>query len=622
MSPSDKASPKYYMYQQEHERWVIAMSNDMGIILNMQDAGAEVIELKKGGVARPYWALPKDGFKNVRRLLDNVGYTEFIIKSGPQTADYRVQSISPAKQTPAPQPQIAATPQMFDSLEKTYSIPEICELISKRIRNAFPEYFWIKGEISGLKPSKPGNKALYFQLVQSANETIKDKLILDAKIWFNNWYPIKAKFDLKNLKIEDGTLIRAYGKIEYYAGKSDISFNILNIDENLAEGEFFKKKYEIEQKLTAMGIHDTNKLLPMPTLPLRLAVFSNRGAEGWNDFITCLRNSDYPFKITLFTVNVQGKDLESSFLREFTNLQQIGIQNFDLGIIVRGGGSMTDLDWFNNLKIAEYIARSPLKFVVGIGHENDRNVLDEIASREKTPTAVAEMLIRKLDEHCNFLTNTKEFIRTQTALKMQAFQSDLNALASACANAIQKKRANEEKQLEQLKADLRFNAQDRLNQAHNDHQMIIAQIRDNVRQTLHSHQRVLDSLATQLAQNSEKITDERQYTLNTLIAQLQNVSQTRIDKELLALQHASSLISERVQTQKNRAETELQTLTEKIELLNPAKLFERGFAAISKDGAPLTSVEEITHGDSVSIRLLDGKLGATVNTITKLHNPG
>ena len=605
----------HYMHKPDKRCWIISHSNDTGIALNMQDLGAQIIT--QNHTLKQYWVLQEHQFPKIQPLLDALGYTDY--NKEPQTANYRTPAVYPATQISSPKPQVPLIPPIIETLEKTYSIREICGQIDKTIRKAFPENIWIKGEITKFNPLKPGDKGLYFSLIECQSDDKKTKL--EAKIWLNNWLPIKEKFDQKGLEITKGSVIRAFGKLEFYAGNSQVSFSILDIDENLAEGEFFKKKFEIEQKLAAMGIHDTNRRLPMPILPLRLAVFSNRSAEGWNDFITCLRNSDYPFRITLFTVHVQGKELEPSFLTSFAQLEQHGIQNFDLGIIVRGGGSITDLDWFNNLKIAEYIARSPLKFVVGIGHENDRNVLDEIANREKTPTAVAEMLIRKLDEHLLFLNNAKEFIRTQTAFKMQAFQSALNALASASANAIQKKRAYEEKQLEQLKSDLRLNAKDRLNMAQNAHQMIIAQIRDNVRQNLHNHQRALDSLTTQLTQSSEKITNEHQYALNTLTTQLQNVSQMRIDKELLTLRHAASIISERAQTQKNRAETELQTLSEKIDLLSPAKLFERGFAAISKNGAPLTSVEDITNGERVSIRLIDGKLGATVNTIERIPTP-
>ena len=605
-----KTSPKYYMYQQDHQRWVIALTDDKGVIPNMQNAGAEVLELKKGGIARPYWVLSDAGFQSVRTLLNDVGYSEFNPK--PQTADYRITPAS-AQERPHPAVSVQPTATQPVPVPKTYTIIEICNLIRRTIKQNYIDNLWIKGEITDLKIREQG---VFFSLIECHSNN--KKICLSASIWPETWRMIKAKFDREGIEIKDGTEIRAIGKLDFFLKSSQVSFVIADIDEKMAEGEFFKKKFEIEQKLTALGIHDTNKNLPMPILPLRLAVFSNNGAEGWNDFITCLNNSNYPFKIKLFTVNVQGRDLESSFLREFANLEQIGTHNYDLGVIVRGGGSVPDLDWFNNLKIAEYIARSPLKFIIGIGHENDRNVLDEIAHREKTPTAVAEMLIRKLDELNNFLVKASDYMRTQTTLKMHALQGALNSLAAECSTTVQKRRSDEEKQLEQLKAGLRLAVQNRFNEAKNLNLNAIAQIRSNVQQNLSDHHHILDNLATRLAQNCEKLTNENRFTLSTLTHQLQNISQTRIDKEFLALCHAAMLISERAQTQKTRAETELQTLSEKINLLSPAKLFERGFAAISLNDAPLTSIEAITTGDRVSIRLIDGKLGATVNTIERI----
>lgn len=612
--PEQTLQNRYYMFQEDKARWVVSFVDDKGVARILEDAGARTFENKSKEGVKKYWSLTDDAFPKVREFLQDVGYQKYAPR---QTAGFSVQ---PAREPAMPQPAatnpVSAPPA---SLEKTYSIREICARIDQTIRNAFPGNIWIKGEITKFSPLKPGDKGLYFSLIECQSDDKKTKL--EAKIWLNNWFPIKEKFDRKGLEITKGTVIRAYGKLEFYAGGSQISFSILDIDENLAEGEFFKKKFEIEQKLSAMGIHDDNKNLPMPVLPLRLAVFSNRGAEGWNDFITCLRNSDYPFKITLFTVSVQGRDLEPSFLKAFAQLEQIGVSGFDLGIIVRGGGSITDLDWFNNLRLAETIARSPLKFVIGIGHENDRNVLDEIAYREKTPTAVAEMLIRKLDNISSFLSSSSETLRTQATFRMQALTDALNALASACSNAIQKKRGDEKQQIEQLRSDLKHAVQSRILEAKHEQLDAIIQIQNAVQRNYSDLQRDLEKLVMLLSQGGKRITEENRFTLQTLTRQLQTVSQARIDKDHQNLCHDAERISERVKVQLSRAETDLQTLGEKVELLSPAKLFERGFAAVSVNHEPLTSVEAANTGDRITIRLIDGKLGATVNLIERIPNP-
>ncbi len=74
--------------------------------------------------------------------------------------------------------------------------------------------------------------------------------------------------------------------------------------------------------------------------------------------------------------------LESIYARE---------NEFDVVVIIRGGGSQADLSSFDNLRLAQHIAQFPLPVLTGIGHEKDETVADLVAyAGLKTPTAVAE----------------------------------------------------------------------------------------------------------------------------------------------------------------------------------------------------------------------------------------
>ena len=90
--------------------------------------------------------------------------------------------------------------------------------------------------------------------------------------------------------------------------------------------------------------------------------------------------------MTLFPVKVQGVELKPTLL---TGLSWFAAREheYDVLCIVRGGGSRSDLAWFDDRDVALAVARHPLKIVVGIGHQRDQSVLDAIAHSEKTPTA-------------------------------------------------------------------------------------------------------------------------------------------------------------------------------------------------------------------------------------------
>ena len=146
------------------------------------------------------------------------------------------------------------------------------------------------------------------------------------------------------------------GHIDSYLMNNKPSFIVSEVDVYFEEGDFYKEKLIIENRLKEQGILDNNKKLPMPFLPLRLAVFSNESSAGWGDFIKKIYESMFPFEITIFQTALQGKELEPAMMKAFEMLEKYGTDKFDVGVILRGGGATKDLYDFNNYRIAEYIA--------------------------------------------------------------------------------------------------------------------------------------------------------------------------------------------------------------------------------------------------------------------------
>jgi exodeoxyribonuclease VII large subunit len=130
-----------------------------------------------------------------------------------------------------------------------------------------------------------------------------------------------------------------------------------------------------------------------------VALVTSRGCAGFIDFISEIKLSPYAFIVDFYHASVQGQKVEEEIV---ATLKTIGnrFEQYDVLVIVRGGGAITDLKWFDNKNVGIAIANSPLPVLTGIGHEINLTVADMIANMNfKTPTAVASYLVNKVGEY-------------------------------------------------------------------------------------------------------------------------------------------------------------------------------------------------------------------------------
>jgi exodeoxyribonuclease VII large subunit len=178
------------------------------------------------------------------------------------------------------------------------------------------------------------------------------------------------------------------------------------------------------------GVLTLNKELPMPVLPQRVAVISAASAAGYGDFCDQLVGNPYGFVFypKLFPAVMQGDRVEETVIAA---LDRIAAERdeWDVVVIIRGGGATSDLSGFDTYALAANCAQFPLPIITGIGHERDDTVLDMVShTRVKTPTAAAEYLIAAL---------------TDTAAKLDDLVASLTA-------GVTERMHREEKRIEQL----------------------------------------------------------------------------------------------------------------------------------------------------------------------------
>ena len=163
-----------------------------------------------------------------------------------------------------------------------------------------------------------------------------------------------------------------------------------------ALGELELKKKEILDRLKKEGLLEPNKKLYVPVLPIKIGLITSRGSAAYNDLINTLKSSMFGFQVYFADAIVQGNKTQQSVLYALQTLEGLDLE---LVLIIRGGGSKTELFSLDNEAIARKIAAYKYPVWTGIGHEIDTSILDHVANRYfKTPTAVGEELVARFVE--------------------------------------------------------------------------------------------------------------------------------------------------------------------------------------------------------------------------------
>ena len=278
------------------------------------------------------------------------------------------------------------------------TLSELQRRIKQAVESALPLPVWVVGEVSELKVNYSGH--CYLELVEKSEPakggTPIPRAQARAVIWRSQYAMLSSYF-----KAETGSALSAGMKIlakviVSYHELYGLSLQITDLDASYTLGEVERQKQMTIAQLQADGVWDMNREQAMPLLTQHIAIVSSAAAAGYRDFCNELQQGGYAFRTTLFEAVVQGASAEDSVCRA---LQQVAVQaeEFDAVVIIRGGGSASDLSCFNSYRLCSYVAQFPLPVITGIGHDKDTSVADMVAHTPlKTPTAVAAWLTERM----------------------------------------------------------------------------------------------------------------------------------------------------------------------------------------------------------------------------------
>lgn len=265
------------------------------------------------------------------------------------------------------------------------TLTELCALIGETLDERLAGSFWVKAEISSL--SERGGH-MYLDLIDGKTAKMR------ATCWAGTKEMLTAYFESETgQRLQPGLNVLIEAEIQYHPVYG-LSLSIIGIDPSYTLGDIARQRQQTITQLQKDGLLDAQQLLPLPTLIRRIAVISSPNAAGYEDFKHQLDNSGYHFETQLFGATMQGEQAPKSIIAALEE-----ISGFDAVAIIRGGGATTDLSCFDNYELCAVCAQYEIPIISGIGHTRDISVLDLVAHQAlKTPTAVAEWLIHRMDE--------------------------------------------------------------------------------------------------------------------------------------------------------------------------------------------------------------------------------
>ncbi len=271
--------------------------------------------------------------------------------------------------------------------DATLTVREFIKHVNGVLNRNFSSGVWVQGEVSRWRVV--GQNA-YCQLVE--NEGTRTLGTLELSFFNQNLARVLKTLRDHRVAMKDGIKVRVYGRPNVWDIAGKFSLVVTSIDPRFTLGDMQASRDAVVKKLKVAGLYDENRERELPELPLRVGVITSVGTAAWHDVMSRFEASGLPFQLKVANVRVQGDGAVPQIVNALWSLGSR--DDVDVIMMIRGGGSKTDLACFDAEEIAVAIAQCPVPVFTGIGHEIDVSIADEVAhSHFTTPTACAAALI-------------------------------------------------------------------------------------------------------------------------------------------------------------------------------------------------------------------------------------
>ncbi|MEC4718620.1 exodeoxyribonuclease VII large subunit [Noviherbaspirillum sp. CPCC 100848] len=402
---------------------------------------------------------------------------------------------------------------------------------------------WVSGEISNFTRAASGH--WYF--------TLKDDGAQVRAVMF------RGRAQHAGFTPREGDKVEVRALVTLYAPRGDYQLNVEAI-RRAGVGNLYEAFLRLKEQLTAEGLFDPARKRPLSLFARTVGIVTSPQAAALRDILSTLRRRAPHVRVILYPTPVQGEGAGAKIAQAIATASARA--EVDTLLVCRGGGSIEDLWSFNEEAVARAIAACSMPVISGVGHETDFTIADFAADlRAPTPTAAAEMAaapredwLALLESHADDLTRA---LRRQMSDTAQTLDWLARRLVSPAAYI--------------------------------------------------SHERLkLQSLQTRLAHATRTPLNQARFAVNQLQLRLHaKLPQTSAARARLA--DNARRLTTRMATSGSQRRQALAALSAQLELLNPQRTLERGYAmVIDGKGKLIRSPKDIRPREVVSVRLADG----------------
>lgn len=346
------------------------------------------------------------------------------------------------------------------------SLSEYLSTVQEVLRVAFEESVWVKAEIRNLS-IKGGH--YYLELAEKEEDT--DKIIASCKatIWKFSAAKMVLKFERES-GIELSRDLNVLIKVKaVFSPQYGFSVNIEAIDSSYTLGDIARRYQQILERLTAEGLVNKNKSLPPPFDIQNVLVIAPENAAGLGDF---KKDADALQKagvcnFVYHSATFQGNTAALSIAESLSNALRQWAKEFssapDLIVIIRGGGAVNDLAYLNDYDLAALLCKRSVPIWVGIGHEKDRTILDEVAHRSfDTPSKVIGGIRNLIVDQVQDVIDSLNKIKLLSQHQISAYQSQNDQYIKVIKTLAHGQINDANKNLDLMKSTIQYLAQQQL----------------------------------------------------------------------------------------------------------------------------------------------------------------
>ena len=315
--------------------------------------------------------------------------------------------------------------------KQALSLVELNQRIRMTLEQAFPDTYWVRAEMSDVRENSASGHC-YLEFIEKDPRSGQLLAKVRGAIWAKTFRLLKPYFEMETgQRFVSGLKVLVRVTVDFHE-LYGLSLTVVDIDPAYTLGDMARKRLEIIRQLQEEGVFELNKELPLPLLPRRIALISSPTAAGYEDFMNQLTHNraGYPFYVKLFPALMQGERTEESVIAALDRIyahQEL----FDVVALLRGGGATSDLNSFDSYLLAANCAQFPLPILTGIGHERDDTVVDLVAhTRLKTPTAVAEFLIARMDQAAQTVEELQQTMTQSASVRLLQEKQRLQSYAT------------------------------------------------------------------------------------------------------------------------------------------------------------------------------------------------